>query len=106
MLQLEGKVAVITGGGSGIGASIASLFAQAGAGVEIVDVHQQNGEQVAQTIRDDGGRAKFRHCDVADQAAVQQAFQAIAADAGSVDILVNSAGVAHIDGSAIQRFDQ
>ncbi|MGW8392639.1 SDR family NAD(P)-dependent oxidoreductase [Pseudoduganella sp. HUAS MS19] len=92
MFELNGKKAVITGGGSGIGRAIAMLFARQGALVHIVDVSGQAGRHVASEIQEAGGLARAHACDVAQQAAVQQVFGAI----GPIDILVNNAGVAHI----------
>ncbi len=96
MFRLDNKVALITGGGSGIGKAIALCFARQGAVVCILDLDEQEGSAVAAEIRQEQGEAMFLPCNVADQAAVQQAVQHIAGRYAAIDILVNNAGVAHI----------
>jgi NAD(P)-dependent dehydrogenase (short-subunit alcohol dehydrogenase family) len=95
VLRLDGKTAIITGGGSGIGRAIALCFAASGAAVRILDVNQQHGEQVAKEIGESGSLASAHGCDVTDLAQVKQAFEEICSH-GRVDILVNNAGVSHI----------
>lgn len=92
MFSLQGKNAVVTGGGSGIGEAICILFAQQGATVHIVDLSAEAGELTAGTIRKNGGKALSYAADVSDQKQVAELFQSI----GSMDILVNNAGIAHI----------
>lgn len=94
MYSLEGKSAVITGGGSGIGKAIATLFATQGATVHILEM---NAEAAAAAITEINGssavlRAHAHSCDVSNQEQVKSVFQEI----GQVDILVNNAGVAHV----------
>jgi 2-keto-3-deoxy-L-fuconate dehydrogenase len=93
--RLDGKVAVVTGGGSGIGQAIALRFAANGATVRIVDVNLRQAEETVQRVLDNGGTASGHACDVADQAQVQETFQQIFAK-DKVSILVNNAGVSHI----------
>jgi 2-keto-3-deoxy-L-fuconate dehydrogenase len=92
MFSLTGKKAVITGGGSGIGRAISLLFARQGAEVHIIELSAEAGQPVAAEIQAAGGTAHVHATDVAQQAQVLAAFQAI----GSVDILVNNAGIAHV----------
>ena len=92
---LDGKSAVVTGGGSGIGEAIASRFAASGALVSVLDVNQANAEAAAKKIQSAGGTATAYACDVSDQAAVKAQFEKIAAERG-LHILVNNAGVSHI----------
>ncbi|MFN7117306.1 MAG: SDR family NAD(P)-dependent oxidoreductase [Saprospiraceae bacterium] len=94
--QLTQKTAIITGGGSGIGASISKIFAEAGASVHILDLSADNAEQVAQSIRENGGNAQGYVADVTQQAELTQLVKQIAGIESKVDILVNSAGIAHI----------
>lgn len=89
---LSNRVAVVTGGGSGIGQAIAEEFARAGARVHVLDQHTDAANMVAERI---GKSARGWTCDVTNEAAVGETFTAIAAD-GPIDILVNNAGVSHI----------
>ena len=93
--RLDGKTAIVTGGGSGIGRAISLCFAANGAAVKIADVNREQGERVAREIHDTGGKASAHVCDVTDAAGVRKAFEEIFAG-GRVDILVNNAGVSHI----------
>src|SRR6266567_5444139 len=93
--RLDGKVAVITGGGSGIGRAIALKFAANGAEVRILDISQKDAEAVAAEIASAGGRASAHACDVSNQQQVGSTFSEIAQQ-GNLHILVNNAGVSHI----------
>ncbi|HUN61870.1 MAG TPA: SDR family oxidoreductase [Candidatus Sulfotelmatobacter sp.] len=106
--RLDGKVAIITGGGSGIGQAIALKFAANGAAVRIVDINPGQTENTAQRIQDAGGNASVHGCDVSDQQQVRETFQGIFAK-DSVVILVNNAGVSHIgtaEGTSEIDFDR
>jgi NAD(P)-dependent dehydrogenase (short-subunit alcohol dehydrogenase family) len=92
--SLDGRVAAVTGGGSGLGAAISAGLAQAGATVAVLDVDAEQAGRVAAAIVDDGGAAFAQACDVTDAAAVRDTAAAIVARAGRVDVLVNSAGTA------------
>ena len=96
MFDLHGKVAVVTGAGSGIGAAIARLFAQRGAAIAAADRDTTAVRRIASEITADGGSATGYPCDVTDQDAVAALFRSLEADHGRVDILVNNAGIAHI----------
>jgi len=91
--QLEGKVAVITGGGSGIGAAIALLFAQQGADVALLDRDKQNVEAAAEEARAFGGRSVALTVDVTDGESVRRVMDDVAAQLGGIDILVSAAGI-------------
>jgi NAD(P)-dependent dehydrogenase (short-subunit alcohol dehydrogenase family) len=92
MFQLKNKTAVITGGGSGIGRSIALLFARQGAAVKIIDIDKLASNNVAGEILNEGRKAVVHICDVLWQQSVKETFDEI----GNIDILVNSAGISHI----------
>ena len=92
-MQLEGRVALITGGGSGIGRATALLFAREGAAIAIVDLDESRALAVAQEIEDKGGRAVAMRCDVSQAADCQRAVQETVAAFGSLDILFNNAGI-------------
>ena len=96
VFELPGKVAVVTGAGSGIGAAIAVLFAKQQARVVVLDVDQEAARRTAVAIADEGGLAEARACDVANAASVSDVFGTVAAAHGRVDILVNNAGIAHV----------
>jgi NAD(P)-dependent dehydrogenase (short-subunit alcohol dehydrogenase family) len=94
--SLDSKTALITGGGSGIGKAISTLFAAQGAQVEILDVDEAGGKATVEGIRAAGGKAEWIRCDVSDKSSVDAAFAQIEQQHGSIDILVNNAGVAHV----------
>jgi 2-keto-3-deoxy-L-fuconate dehydrogenase len=89
MFNLEGKHAVITGAGSGIGKAVATLLANQGATVYVADINE---EQANATARDIGGKAQAKVADVSHQ----EQTKALFASLPRLDILVNSAGVSHI----------
>jgi D-threitol dehydrogenase (NAD+) len=88
---LDGKVALVTGGASGIGAAIVDTFVAKGARVAVVDL---DGDAAAKKAAEHGGLASGYGCDVTDPSAVDAAVDAVLAEYGHIDILVNSAGVA------------
>ena len=96
MSRLNGKVAVVTGGGSGIGEAISLRFGQEGASVAILDMNMENAEKVAAKIEANGGKAKAFSCNVADSTNVKEVFEAVEKEFGGVTTLVNNAGIAHI----------
>jgi len=94
---LDGKKAVVTGAGRGIGKAIALTLAQAGADVVCLSRTQANVDETATEIRDLGRQAWAFAVDVADAASSQEAATAILKETGSIDILVNNAGVTRDD---------
>jgi NAD(P)-dependent dehydrogenase (short-subunit alcohol dehydrogenase family) len=93
MDRLKDKVALITGGGSGMGRASCRLFAREGARVAVVDRVVGAGEETASLIRDDGGEAFFVEADVADAAAVERMVATTVETSGRLDVLFNNAGV-------------
>jgi NAD(P)-dependent dehydrogenase (short-subunit alcohol dehydrogenase family) len=92
-MKLDGKVAVITGGGYGIGAAIGRLFAQEGARVALIGRDGSRGEKTAQEIRGRGGDCRFYVADVSKAEQVAKVAARILQDYPRVDILVNNAGI-------------
>jgi len=91
MGRLDGRIAVVTGGASGMGQGAALKLAAEGAAVEVLDLGDAS-DTVAQ-IRAAGGRAEAQRCDVTDEAQIAAAVAAIAERHGRIDILVNNAGI-------------
>ena len=96
MFDLQGKVAVVTGAGSGIGAAIARVFAERGATVAAADRDTTAAGRIASDITSQGGTAMGYPCDVSDAEDVAALFRSLEADHGRVDILVNNAGISHV----------
>ena len=105
MFSLENKIAVITGGGSGIGRAIAALFAKQGAIVHIIEINSPNAAEILGEISNSGGTAYSHGCDVSKQEEVKSVFEKV----GKIDILVNNAGIAHVgraDNTSAEDFDR
>jgi NAD(P)-dependent dehydrogenase (short-subunit alcohol dehydrogenase family) len=91
--RVKGKVAIVTGGGNGIGEGIAKLLAKEGAAVCIVDVKDEAGERVVKEIKAAKGEAMYQHADVSQEEEVKKAFESFYKKYGKLHILVNNAGV-------------
>src|SRR5260370_22361830 len=99
-MRMKDKVALISGASSGMGAATARLFGREGAkAVVVADLLDKEGEAVVAEIKKAGGTARYIHLDVTDQANWKAAVDKTVADHGSLDVLVNNAG---ISGSAEQ----
>ena len=92
-MRLDGKVTIITGGGSGMGKTAAELFAKEGAKVVVSDVSEASGEAVAAAVRSAGGEATFVRADVSHEDDARAMVQHAVATYGRVDVLYNNAGV-------------
>ncbi len=89
---LSGKVAVVTGGGDGIGGAISRLFAAHGARVEIAEIDVERAERAVSEIEAAGGSARAHVVDVREQTDVRKLADAVLAEHGGVDVLVNNVG--------------
>ena len=98
-MRLEDKVALITGAASGMGASMARIFAREGAKVVVADVLEEEGRRVAADITKANGAAIFRRLDVSSEAEWKATVDTTLAEFGKLDILVNDAG---LSGSAVE----
>lgn len=96
-MRLANKVAIVTGGSSGMGAATARLFAREGAKVVLTDQLEAEGDEVARSITSAGGLACFCRQDVASEADWEAAVAATLAAYGGIDILINNAGVSGSD---------
>jgi NAD(P)-dependent dehydrogenase (short-subunit alcohol dehydrogenase family) len=96
-MRLDGKVALITGGASGMGASMARIFAGEGAKVVVADMLEAEGKRVVGEIARANGAAIFQRLDVSSEAEWQDAIAATLAAYGKLDILVNDAGISGSD---------
>ena len=93
MDRVKGKVAVVTGGASGLGEASAKLLAREGAAVSVTDIDDVNGARVIDEIRKAGGEADFYHMDVTNEADVEKTMAAVNQKYGKINVLLNSAGI-------------
>jgi NAD(P)-dependent dehydrogenase (short-subunit alcohol dehydrogenase family) len=105
-MQLTNKVAVITGGATGIGAASAIAFAQAGAKVVVGDINVNDGEKTVARIAAEGGTAKFVRTDVAREAQVANLMKVAGDTWGRLDILLTAAGILRGPSVRVDQFDE
>lgn len=97
-MKLEHKIAIVTGGGKGIGASICNAFVNEGAKVIVADIDIQSANQLVEKIMKNGGQAVSKEVDVADPNSIKNMVESVLDDYGQIDILVNNAGARIIKG--------
>ena len=108
---LEGKIALVTGGASGIGRATAGIFAREGAKVVVADVLEDGGAETACMIEDAGGEAAFVRCDVTDPASVEALVKRVVELHGRLDCAFNNAGIegapfTRVADNEIENFDR
>lgn len=96
MFSLQNKITLVTGAGSGIGAAIAEVFAQAGAFVFVTDRDEKTGPETVARIKSQNGQAEFIALDVALEEQCQQTAQYVSRAKLRLDVLVNNAGIGHV----------
>lgn len=101
-MQLKDKVAIVTGGASGFGASIARRLAREGVAVMIADLDSESAQRVAAELRDGGGRAASVRCDVSSETDFAQVVNEACTLFGGLHIMVNNAGTTHRNQPALQ----
>ncbi|MFO8085946.1 MAG: glucose 1-dehydrogenase [Desulfobacterales bacterium] len=95
--RIENKVAIITGGARGIGKATCLIFAEQGAKVVVTDIIDDEGKNVAEEIKKNGWKAEYYHLDTSDEKEVSSVFSQINDSLGSIDVLVNNAGISGTD---------
>ena len=103
-MRLEGKTALITGGGSGIGRAISQCFAREGATVVVVDLRMERARETAEAIASAGGTAVALCADVGEKESVKGMAAAALESQGRIDVLINNAGIC--SGDDILEFDE
>ena len=93
LISLTGKVAIVTGGATGIGFAISYRLAEAGAAIAIVDTNSERAQQARQELINCGFQSIFLQCDVSNESEVQDMVSAAVGELGGIDILVNNAGI-------------
>src|SRR5690625_3653835 len=93
MARFEGKVALVTGGASGIGLATVSRMAEEGGTVIIGDIQDEKGQQIAAQLSGKGLKVSYKHLDVVSESAWERVIEDIMAEHGKLNILVNNAGI-------------
>jgi NAD(P)-dependent dehydrogenase (short-subunit alcohol dehydrogenase family) len=106
MSNLEGRVALVTGSGAGLGQAIALELARAGASIAVVDIHEGAARETADLIAKEGAVCRTYVADVADREAVDSTWDQVASDLGHLDIVVNNAGVSFVGPHIVDTTDE
>lgn len=91
--RFEGKTVIVTGAGQGMGKAVALAFGSEGAGVVICDIHDEAAQQVAREIESNGGKSLWTNTDVSDKVQVDSMIAKAINEFGTIDVLVNNAGL-------------
>jgi NAD(P)-dependent dehydrogenase (short-subunit alcohol dehydrogenase family) len=108
-VSLEGRVAIVTGGGMGIGEGIARELAAAGAAVVVSDVNDDAGEKTASELKEAGAKAAYVHCDTSKEDEVKALIEAAVQEFGKLDLMVNNAGLGifkSVTEATVEEFDR
>ncbi|MBW4502963.1 MAG: glucose 1-dehydrogenase [Scytonema hyalinum WJT4-NPBG1] len=97
MNRVKDKVAIVTGGATGIGKATCMLLAKEGALVAITDIKDDEGKAIAQSIKNSGGEAEYWHLDVSKESEVEQVFTEVCQQWKKIDVLVNNAGIGGVN---------
>ena len=103
-MQLQDKVAIITGAATGIGRATALLFAKEGASVVVADINEDDAQRTVADIEDKGGSARFVQTDVSEAEGVQALMERSAEEMGGIDVIVNNAGAQR--SGAVTEFEE
>ncbi len=103
-MQLQGKVAIITGAATGIGRATALLFAREGASVVVADINEDDAQRTVADIEDEGADARFVRADVSEAEDVQALMERAAEEMGGIDVIVNNAGAQR--SGAVTEFEE
>lgn len=104
-MRLNGKVAVITGAGSGIGRAAALRFAEEGARVVVAELAPDRGKETEALVREQGGECRFVGCDITDETSVESMIEAAVSTFGGLDVLYNNAGGSRDEDGPVHEVD-
>ena len=107
-MRLDGKTAIVTGGGRGIGFATAERLCKEGARVMIGEINQDLGRDAANALKEQGHKVSFVKCDISDPAAAEELALTTLSEFGGLDILINNAGITHVSDfleTDIEEFD-
>ncbi|WP_346935611.1 SDR family NAD(P)-dependent oxidoreductase, partial [Clostridium sp.] len=108
LFDLTGKVAIVTGASSGLGADAAKAYAEYGASVALLARRKDKLDHVVKEIEDKGGKALAVQCDISDEESVKIAVEEVMKHFGQIDILLNNAGVAtagSVENMSVEAWD-